>query len=136
VTGRLRRGHALAPRTVAAGDGQLLTGATQGVAAGQGTIRWLAALIVVLAASGASPAEAQCRVRTESAVAFGTYSVFATAPLDTTGRISWRCQGATPVPVQITVSRGNHPSGTARRLAGSSDFLRYELYLNSDRTSV
>jgi spore coat protein U-like protein len=92
------------------------------------------ALAVVLAVATRAPA--QCRVSVESGVAFGPYNVFNTSHVDTTGQISWRCPGNSPVPVQITITRGANGDATSRRLAMGGDFLRYDLYRDAARTIV
>jgi spore coat protein U-like protein len=103
--------------------------------------RWMAGIrvpLVVIAAAlaVASQAHAQCRVSVDSGVAFGPYNVFGTGHVETTGQISWRCPGNTPVAVQITISSGDNRDGISRRLAQGGEFLRYDLYLDAARTLV
>lgn len=103
--------------------------------------RWRAGIrisLVVIAAvlAAASQAQAQCRVQIDAAVSFGPYDVFNTSPVDTTGRISWHCPGNAPRSVQITITKGNNHDGISRRLAQGGLFLRYDLYLDANRTLV
>lgn len=78
-----------------------------------------------------------CTIST-SAVAFGSYDPVvanASANLDSTGSITVACtKGATAT---IGLNTGSNASGTARRLAdGTSNYLTYEIYKDSSRTSV
>jgi spore coat protein U-like protein len=97
---------------------------------------WEFVIALVFALGAPSHAQAQCRVAVDSAVAFGPYNVFNTSHVDTTGRISWRCPGNSPMTVQITITRGANGDATSRRLAMGDDFLRYDLYRDAARTIV
>lgn len=75
---------------------------------------------------------------TTSAVSFGSYDPVvanATTPLDSTGTISVTCtKGAG---TRIDLGLGANPSGSTRQMAGgSSEFLTYELYQDSGRSTV
>jgi spore coat protein U-like protein len=74
---------------------------------------------------------------TTTAVAFGAYDPVvanATAPLDGTGSVVVTCtKGAG---TRIDLGLGANVSGTTRRMAGGADFLTYELYQNTGRTTV
>ncbi len=83
-----------------------------------------------------SRAEAQCRVRVGTGVAFGTYNVFSNQPTDSSGQISWRCGGGEQPTVQIALTYGNNRDGAWRRLVQGSDYLRYNLYRDSARSDV
>jgi spore coat protein U-like protein len=99
--------------------------------------RWLllSALLVAVCCV-APPARAQCRVRVDTSLAFGTYDVFTKTPNDTTGQVSWRCPGNAGIQVQITLSRGSNGDATSRRLRSGAEFLRYDLYLDTARSRV
>jgi spore coat protein U-like protein len=78
-----------------------------------------------------------CTIST-SAVGFGSYDpvvVNATANLDGTGTVSIACtKGATTT---IGLDLGSNASGSVRRLTdGSSNYLTYELYQDSGRSTV
>ena len=78
-----------------------------------------------------------CTIST-SAVGFGSYDpvvVNASAALDGTGTVSIACtKGATTT---IGLDLGSNASGSTRRLTdGSSNYLTYELYQDSGRTTV
>lgn len=101
------------------------------------TTRRFAVLALAVALLGlASRAEAQCRVRVDATLLFGTYDVFSDKPLLTTGQVSWRCPPGQTTAVQVTLTRGGHGDSTSRRLSSGGEFLRYELYFDSARTMV
>jgi spore coat protein U-like protein len=101
---------------------------------------WLvAAALAVTVVGSASKAAAQCRVRVNTTVAFGTYNVFSGTPRDAQGQIAWRCNLGWRIPVQITISRGNYYDGTWRRMKISTtaaEYLQYNLYRDTARTNV
>ena len=74
---------------------------------------------------------------TTTAVAFGAYDPVvanATAPLDGTGSVVVTCtKGAG---TRIDLGLGANVIGTTRRMAGGTDFLTYQLYQNTGRTTV
>jgi spore coat protein U-like protein len=74
---------------------------------------------------------------TTTAVAFGTYDpvvTHATAPLDATGTVVVTCtKGAG---TRIDLGNGGNFLAGARRMAGGGDFLTYELYTDTGRTTV
>ena len=74
---------------------------------------------------------------TTTTVAFGAYDPVvanATAALDGTGSVVVTCtKGAG---TRIDLGLGANVSGTTRRMAGGTDFLTYELYQDTGRTTV
>lgn len=74
---------------------------------------------------------------TTSAVAFGTYDPVvanATTDLDGTGTVSVTCtKGAG---TRIDLGLGSNASGSTRRMAAGGEFLTYELYQETGRTTV
>jgi spore coat protein U-like protein len=74
---------------------------------------------------------------TTTAVAFGSYDpivTHASSPLDGTGSLVVTCtKGAG---TRIDLGLGANASGTTRRMGGGTDFLSYELYQNTGRTTV
>ena len=110
------------------------------------------AAMAAVAVFGAGPAQAgsataslavsatvinNCTIST-AAVAFGSYDPVvanASTNLDSTGGITIACtKGATAT---IGLNTGANASGSARRLAdGSSNYLSYDIYKDSSRTSV
>ncbi len=74
---------------------------------------------------------------TTSAVAFGSYDpvvTHATSPLDGTGSVIVTCTKGAGTRIDLGV--GANASGSTRRMAGGGDFLTYELYQNTGRTTV
>ncbi len=74
---------------------------------------------------------------TTTTVAFGSYDPIvanAASPLDGTGTVVVTCtKGAG---TRIDLGLGSNASGSVRRMAGGTDFLTYELYSDSGRTTV
>ena len=74
---------------------------------------------------------------TTTAVAFGAYDPIvanATAPLDGTGSVVVTCtKGAG---TRIDLGLGANAAAAVRRMAGGGDFLTYELYTTTARTTV
>lgn len=64
----------------------------------------------------------------QTAVAFGTYDVFAAAPRDATARVRLNCPKG--VNARIVISKGNSPTYAPRAMASGADTLRYNLYLD------
>ena len=76
----------------------------------------------------------ECSISSTS-VNFGSYNVFSSSPTDSTGSVTFRCNGNTPS-LWISLSRGNSSSFSSRTLARGSEVLLYNLYLDAARTSV
>ena len=89
-------------------------------------VPWTIALLVMMV--GAPKAEAACTV-TATAVAFGSYDVFAAGPTDSTGTIIYRCS-ASDHDIRIAISAGTSGTYTNRTLKRSMDNLLYNLYYN------
>ena len=74
---------------------------------------------------------------TTTAVAFGSYDPVvanATTPLDGSGTVVVTCtKGAG---TRIDLGLGANASGAVRRMSGGTDFLTYELYQNTTRTTI
>ncbi|MEP6940098.1 MAG: spore coat U domain-containing protein [Rudaea sp.] len=65
---------------------------------------------------------------------FGTPAGFLTANVDVTSTITTQCTSTTPY--QIGLNNGANASGTVRRMAGgTAEFIAYELYRNSARST-
>jgi spore coat protein U-like protein len=95
---------------------------------------WLAAA-VTSALVAATPAEAaKCTIAT-TAVAFGAYNVFTTAPVDSTGSVRFNCNGGA-ANVQVTLSRGQSGTYAQRTLRRGTESLGYNLFLDANRSAV
>ncbi len=97
---------------------------------------WLiVAAAVVAGASRPARAAASCTISTVSGVAFGTYDVTSTTPLDSTGVIRLDCNGAAKT-VTVDLGRGNAPTFNPRFMRSGSSLLNYNLFLDAARTSI
>ena len=97
---------------------------------------WLLAACATAAwLSAAGAASAACTVSVASNVAFGTYNVFSTAPLDSVGQLRWRCDIFTFPNVRVTLSRGGHPTFFPRRMGPATAGLD-DLDLDAARTRI
>jgi spore coat protein U-like protein len=99
--------------------------------------RWLVVVAVaagaVLGCSTAAHADS-CSIDTTSVV-FGSYNVFSTAPVDSTGSIEYRCVGNARN-VRISISDGLGNSYSQRRMWRIGDTLGYNLFLDAARTII
>ena len=102
------------------------------------TNRW--GLIVVAVAAtflyGESEAAAQasCSISVTS-VAFGSYNVFNTSALDSSGSITYSCNNQAN---HISISLGQGSSGTfsSRSMTKGGETLSYNLFMDAARTSI
>jgi spore coat protein U domain-containing protein, fimbrial subunit CupE1/2/3/6 len=92
-----------------------------------------AALVMLAVLACPAAAAAQCTIST-TAVNFGAYDVFAAAPRDSTGSVTYNC--LLPLSVQITLTRGSSASFAPRTLTKGAETLGYNLYLNSGRSAI
>lgn len=91
----------------------------------------MSAVFLLSAAFEASAAS--CTV-SSSGLAFGTYDLSASAPLDTAGSVNFQCNEPTAVKIQI--SAGSSATYWSRTLLSGPDALQYNLYTNAGRTQV
>ena|SRR5437764_8686116 len=91
--------------------------------------------IVFAAATGAGAAPS-CKNITVTTLAFGNYDVYAAAPLDSAGTISYSCPPPT-VPA-VDISAGGSGSFSPRRMqqTAGTDTLAYNVYSDAARTIV
>jgi spore coat protein U-like protein len=82
----------------------------------------------------ASRADAACTV-SATGVNFGGYSVFATTATTSTGTVTYNC-GNADHNIRIDLSAGSSGTYTARTLAGSTESLSYNLYMDSAFSTV
>ncbi len=81
----------------------------------------------------ALPAMAACAIST-TGVNFGTYDVFATAPRDWTGSVTYRCTVTSPL--MIILDKGGATTFNPRQMRNGSKALNYNLYLDASRTII
>ncbi len=84
--------------------------------------------------AGTLLAEAACLIST-TPVSFGSYDVFAVAPRDSTGSVTYRC-GLGDVNVTIALDSGGAPDFATRRMLKGAEPLSYNLFLDPARTIV
>lgn len=99
-----------------------------------------AALVVALALTGVSlaprPTRAAppCRVSVTGGFSFGTYDIFATAPLTTSVTVTLQCP-ASPAPT-VTISKGNSSTYRPRTMHSGTQTLAYNVCLDPACTKV
>lgn len=91
-------------------------------------------MAVVLHLFFPAPAMAVCTISSTS-INFGSYDVFNSAPLDTTGSVVYQC-GNLDRNITISLDRGGAPSFNPRRMTQGTWTLNYNLYLNASRTVI
>jgi spore coat protein U-like protein len=94
-------------------------------------------LSIVICAFGvllASEARAACTISTSS-LSFGTYNVFNTAPVDSTGTITFKC-GFLDFNISVGLSTGSSGTFNARTLRKGTEAIRYNLFRDAPRTIV
>jgi spore coat protein U-like protein len=94
-----------------------------------------AALAISLCLSFAARAATSCHGISVTPLAFGSYDVYATAPLDSAGTISYSCPP--PLLPTVTISAGNGGSYNPRLMQSSgTDTLAYNVYVDAARTQI
>ena len=80
------------------------------------------------------PAHATCSI-SASSVSFGAYDVFASAPLDSTGSVTFNCT-ANEKNISIMLNTGSSGSFSARTMRKTGETLNYNLYLDAARSII
>lgn len=70
-----------------------------------------------------------------TSVAFGTYNVFTTTAVDSTGTITYQCNSKA-TNISISLSDGSSTTYSPRTLRKGSEILQYNLYSDAARTTV
>ena len=98
-------------------------------------IPWLWALSIALTGFSVS---AQTCTTSATPIVFGNYSSFASAPTESTGNISVRCQANLALLISYSVSLTPGVSGSyaGRTLQSNANILRYQLHRDLTRTQV
>jgi spore coat protein U-like protein len=99
--------------------------------------RALLGLVLLAGVLHASEAHAQspsCTISTVS-VNFGNYNVFNATALDSTGRVTYRCN-STAFNITIHLSKGASSTFNPRTMTKGAEVLGYNLYRNSARTNI
>ncbi len=82
----------------------------------------------------ARPALAQSCILSVAPVVFGNYQPYATAPLDSTGRVTANCSDGVSAMVAMNPGLGGNFAG--RRMQGPGGSLAYQLYANPAHNMV
>jgi spore coat protein U-like protein len=87
--------------------------------------------------AGAPAWAGHCSFNTVGTVAFGSYDVFSSGPLDTTATVSYKCSPPVTTPT-ISLSAGGGGAFNPRRMTGPSvgSTADYNLYLDAARTTI
>jgi spore coat protein U-like protein len=94
----------------------------------------LAVLVSVLYASEAFAQSPSCTISTLS-VNFGNYNVFNGTALDSTGRVTYRCN-STAANITVSLTKGASSTYNPRLMSKGAEVLGYNLYRNSARTTI
>jgi len=89
---------------------------------------------LALLAAPLRPAYAACSIST-TAVSFGSYNVFASAPLDSTGSVTYQCT-ILGLAITIALDRGGASGFNPRRMLRGTQALTYNLYLDPARVLI
>ena len=100
----------------------------------------MALTLFFLCRAGTAQAQQGCTVSTAPAD-FGTYDVLLAGANDIVTSITVGCSFSPPVPADVTISIGPSPNSGGfdprqMKLSGGSEFINYNLYIDSGRTQI
>jgi len=97
----------------------------------------LCAVVIGVALVWARPAAGlgSCTITTTSGVAFGSYDVLSSSPVDSTGLLHVACT-LTGLLITVDLSKGNAPTYNPRFMLKGGAPLNYNLYLDPARTLI
>jgi spore coat protein U-like protein len=98
------------------------------------TVHLLRAMSAACLLSAAYEASAASCTISATGPAFGTYDLFASAPLDAAGTLEFRC--TEPSAVRIHISPGGAGTYWPRAMRSGTATLQYNLFTNAGRTQV
>ena len=97
----------------------------------------VSALLFVLIVCAPARVEAQlglgCTIGA-TPVAFGSYDVLASSPVDSTGTVTYEC--VVGIQIVVTLSRGSSSTFTPRTMTSGAETLAYNVYLDAARTAI
>jgi spore coat protein U-like protein len=101
------------------------------------TSRWgfVAAAVVTMWLLSASEAAAQACTILVTSVAFGSYNVFNTSALDSSGSITYNCNNKANN-ISISLGKGSSSTFSPRRMTQGGEALSYNLYMDASRTTI
>ena len=97
--------------------------------------RLLIMLALVIGTLYASDAHAQACTISATSVNFGTYNVFNGSNVDSTGTITYRCNGSAHN-VTVGLTQGASATFSLREMQKGSEVLTYNLFLDASRTTI
>ena len=99
------------------------------------TKRLLILLALVIGTLYASDAHAQACTISATSVNFGSYNVFNGSPTDSTGTVTYRCNGSAHN-ITIGLTQGAGASFNQRQMQKGSESLTYNLFVDASRTNI
>jgi spore coat protein U domain-containing protein, fimbrial subunit CupE1/2/3/6 len=99
------------------------------------TKRLLILLALVVGTLYASDAHAQACTISATSVNFGSYNVFNGSPTDSTGTLTYRCNGSAHN-ITIGLTQGAGASFNQRQMQKGSESLTYNLFVDASRTNI
>ena len=97
--------------------------------------RLLILLALVVGTLYASDAHAQACTISATSVNFGSYNVFNGSPTDSTGTVTYRCNGSAHN-ITIGLTQGAGASFNQRQMQKGSESLTYNLFVDASRTNI
>jgi spore coat protein U-like protein len=99
------------------------------------TKRLLILIALVIGTLYASDAHAQACTISATSVNFGSYNVFNGSPTDSTGTVTYRCNGSAHN-ITIGLTQGASASFNQRQMQKGSESLTYNLFVDASRTNI
>ena len=99
------------------------------------TKRLLILIALVIGTLYASDAHAQACTISATSVNFGSYNVFNGSPTDSTGTLTYRCNGSAHN-ITIGLTQGAGASFNQRQMQKGSESLTYNLFVDASRTNI
>ena len=99
------------------------------------TKRLLILLALVIGTLYASDAHAQACTISATSVNFGSYNVFNGSHTDSTGTVTYRCNGSAHN-ITIGLTQGASASFNQRQMQKGSEALTYNLFIDASRTNI
>ena len=99
------------------------------------TKRVLILLALAIGTLYASDAHAQACTISATSVNFGSYNVFNASDTDSTGTVTYRCNGSAHN-ITIGLTQGASASFNQRQMQKGSESLTYNLFVDASRTNI
>ena len=99
------------------------------------TRRLLVMLAMVIGTLYASDAHAQACTISATSVNFGTYNVFNGSDVDSTGTVTYRCNGSAHN-ITVGLTQGASATFNPRKMQKGAEVLNYNLFVDASRTSI